>query len=151
VIINNRIYNDYEDDDYMGLAPPRRERSRSRSRPSPFIARDDYELEKTRRELEAFKPPNTREDHGARTAISGGAASATKPPGPPPKSYHPANDLERPRSRGSIFSDAPYQDLPLDSPATSEIARDREASVDVEGLMDQFLETFVEGGEGDNE
>jgi len=63
VIINNRIYNDYEDDDYMGLAPPRRDRSRSRSRPSSFIARDEYELEKTRRELEAYKLVNTREDY----------------------------------------------------------------------------------------
>jgi hypothetical protein len=63
VIINNRIYNDYEDDDYTGLAPPRRERSRSRSRPSSSIARDEYELEKTRRELEAYKLVNTREDY----------------------------------------------------------------------------------------
>ncbi|KAH8775836.1 hypothetical protein BGZ57DRAFT_941948 [Hyaloscypha finlandica] len=63
VIINNtRIYNDYEDDDYLALAPRQsRDRSSSRHRPSSFVSRDprdDYELERTRRELET-----SREEH----------------------------------------------------------------------------------------
>jgi len=65
VIINNRIYNDYEDDDYMGLAPPQRARSRSRSRPASFVERDpraDYELEKARVELDAYKRAHSREE-----------------------------------------------------------------------------------------
>jgi hypothetical protein len=198
VIINNRIYNDYEDDDYIRSILPHRERYRERSRlrphPSPFTARGEYELEKTRRELEAYKLVNiredyelertrkelellrrekereedekryknkreleayklidTHEDHGSFIATLAGAASAMKPSSPPGKSYHQANDLSRPHSRGSSFSDASYQDLPLDSSAKPEIAREREASVDVEMLMDQFLKTFVEDSEGGNE
>jgi hypothetical protein len=67
VIINNtRIYNDYEDDDYLALAPrPNRDRSSSRHRPSSFVSRDsrdDYELDRTRRELEAYQRAHTREE-----------------------------------------------------------------------------------------
>ena len=66
VVINNRIYNDFDDDviedDRYALAPPVRVRSRSRSRPSSFaMAREDYELEKTRRELESYKLEAQRE------------------------------------------------------------------------------------------
>jgi hypothetical protein len=63
VIINN--YNDYEDDrreeHYLQLARP--VRSRSRSRPSSFASSTaaDYELEKTRKELEAYKLEAARE------------------------------------------------------------------------------------------
>jgi hypothetical protein len=68
VIINNtRIYNDYEDDDYLALAPRQRERSTSRHRPSSFVStrdpRDEYELERTRRELEQYKRAHTREEY----------------------------------------------------------------------------------------
>ncbi|KAG4433911.1 hypothetical protein IFR05_010608 [Cadophora sp. M221] len=64
IVINNRIYNDYEDDDYMGLAPPQRQRSRSRSRPSSFVQdpRDHYELERTRRELESYRLAKDQEE-----------------------------------------------------------------------------------------
>jgi hypothetical protein len=67
VIINNtRIYNDYEDDDYLALAP-RRDRSTSRHRPSSFVSqrdpRDEYELERTRRELEQYKRAHTHEEY----------------------------------------------------------------------------------------
>jgi hypothetical protein len=67
VIINNtRIYNDYEDDDYLALAPRQRDRSTSRHRPSSFVGRDprdEYELERTRRELDAYKHAHTREEY----------------------------------------------------------------------------------------
>ncbi|KAH9206854.1 hypothetical protein DL95DRAFT_469205 [Leptodontidium sp. 2 PMI_412] len=65
IVINNRIYNEYEDDDYMGLAPPQRQRSRSRSRPSSFVQdpRDQYELERTRRELESYRAVHTRDEY----------------------------------------------------------------------------------------
>jgi len=66
VIINNtRIYNDYEDDDYLALAPRQRERSTSRHRPSSFSRdpRDEYELDRTRRELESYKRAHTREEY----------------------------------------------------------------------------------------
>ncbi len=67
VIINNtRIYKDYEDDDYLALAP-RRDRSTSRHRPSSFVSqrdpRDEYELDRTRRELEQYKRAHTREEY----------------------------------------------------------------------------------------
>ncbi|KAN0117620.1 hypothetical protein V8E51_003597 [Hyaloscypha variabilis] len=66
VIINNtRIYNDYEDDDYLALAPRHsRDRSTSRHRPASFSRdpRDEYELDRTRRELEAYKRAHTREE-----------------------------------------------------------------------------------------
>lgn len=66
VIINNRIYNDFEseeaeDDRYLQLAPPFRSRSRSRSRPSSFASREDYELEKARKELDAYRLEEQRE------------------------------------------------------------------------------------------
>jgi hypothetical protein len=66
VIINNRIYNDYDEDDeegrYLQLARPIRSRSRSRSRPPSFASSaQDYELEKTRAELEKFKMEAHRE------------------------------------------------------------------------------------------
>ncbi|KAH7323742.1 hypothetical protein BKA65DRAFT_73966 [Rhexocercosporidium sp. MPI-PUGE-AT-0058] len=65
IVINNRIYNDYEDDDYMGLAPPQRQRSRSRSRPSSFVQdpRDQYELDRTRRELESYRAVHSRDEY----------------------------------------------------------------------------------------
>lgn len=65
IVINNRIYNDYEDDDYMGLAPPQRRRSRSRSRPNSFAAdpRDHYELDRTRRELEEYRSVHNRDEY----------------------------------------------------------------------------------------
>jgi hypothetical protein len=67
VIINNtRIYNDYEDDDYLALAPHQsHNRSHSRSRPSSFSRdpRDEYELDRTRRELDAYKRAHTREEY----------------------------------------------------------------------------------------
>ncbi|PBP27032.1 hypothetical protein BUE80_DR002062 [Diplocarpon rosae] len=63
IVINNRIYNDYEDDEY-GLAPAR-SHSRSRSRPSSFAQdpRDQYELERTRRELEQYRAVHTRDEY----------------------------------------------------------------------------------------
>ncbi|KAK0117728.1 hypothetical protein ONS95_012056 [Cadophora gregata] len=65
IVINNRIYNDYEDDDYLGLAPPQRSRSRSRSRPNSFVQdpRDQYELERARRELESYRAVHTRDEY----------------------------------------------------------------------------------------
>jgi len=66
VIINN--YNDYdseeaEEERYLRLAAPVRSRSRSRSRHTSLVpARDDYQLEKTRRELEAYKLEAQREE-----------------------------------------------------------------------------------------
>ncbi|CZR61121.1 uncharacterized protein PAC_11017 [Phialocephala subalpina] len=89
VIINNRIYNDYEDDDYLPLAPRHHERrERSRSRASSFVSprdsrdeweierlrrevdevkydrkRDDYEIEKARRELEAYRIAHSRDEY----------------------------------------------------------------------------------------
>ncbi|PMD16026.1 hypothetical protein NA56DRAFT_709109 [Hyaloscypha hepaticicola] len=42
-INNTRIYNDYEDDDYLALAP-RRDRSTSRHRPSSFVSSRDQEM-----------------------------------------------------------------------------------------------------------
>ena len=61
VIINNRIYNDFEsqeeDDRYLQLSPPIRTRSRSRSH-----AREDYELERTRKELELYRLDAQREE-----------------------------------------------------------------------------------------
>jgi len=65
IVINNRIYNDYEDDDYLALAPPQRNRSRSRSRPSSFAAdpREHYELDRTRRELEEYRSVHTRDEY----------------------------------------------------------------------------------------
>ncbi|CZS89871.1 uncharacterized protein RCO7_02403 [Rhynchosporium graminicola] len=64
IIINNRIYNDYEDDDYM-LSAPQRVRSRSRSRPNSFAQdpRDKYELERTRRELESYRATHNRDEY----------------------------------------------------------------------------------------
>lgn len=67
VIINNQIYNDYEDeveDDgrYLQLARPVRSRSRSRSRPSSFASSaQDLEYERTRQELEKLKLEAQRE------------------------------------------------------------------------------------------
>ncbi len=66
VIINNtRIYNDFEDDDYLALAPNQHQRSHSRSRAASFSRdpRDEYELERTRRELDAYKRAHTREEY----------------------------------------------------------------------------------------
>jgi hypothetical protein len=67
VIINNtRIYNEFEDDDYLALAPRQRDRSSSRHRPASFVSRDprdEYELDRTRRELEAYKRAHTREEY----------------------------------------------------------------------------------------
>ncbi|KAJ5047625.1 uncharacterized protein L3040_003446 [Drepanopeziza brunnea f. sp. 'multigermtubi'] len=67
IVINNRIYNDYEDDDYLALAPHQRRssHSRSRSRPQSFVAdpRDQYELERTRRELEQYRAVHTRDEY----------------------------------------------------------------------------------------
>jgi hypothetical protein len=65
VIINNRIYNDnYEDEEYALAPPHHHSRSRSRSRPSSFVSsREDYELERTRKELEAYKRSMTREEY----------------------------------------------------------------------------------------
>ena len=62
MINNYKIYNDYEDDDYLALAPSQRIRSHSRSRPSSVV-RDDYELERTRLELAKYKVNNTREEY----------------------------------------------------------------------------------------
>jgi hypothetical protein len=73
VIINNRIYNDnyedevIEDDRYLALAPSVRSRPRSRSRPSSFVSsREDYELERTRKELEQYKLASEREQEEKR-------------------------------------------------------------------------------------
>ena len=79
IIINNRIENHQEDDDYdredryLALAAPVRSRSKSRhresvsyresvSKESGYMSREDYELERTRRELEAYKLEKKRED-----------------------------------------------------------------------------------------
>jgi hypothetical protein len=66
------INNYYDDDDYLPVAPPRRDRSHSRShshsrsRPNSFVAtrdpRDEYELEKARRELEQFRAAHNRDE-----------------------------------------------------------------------------------------
>ena len=65
IINNTKIYNDYEDDDYLALAPRQRERSTSRHRPSSFSRdpRDEYELDRTRRELESYKRAHSREEN----------------------------------------------------------------------------------------
>ncbi|CAL3968781.1 unnamed protein product [Diplocarpon coronariae] len=62
IVIHNRIYNDYEDDEY-GLAPA--PRHRSHSRPSSFVQdpRDQYELERARRELEQYRALHTRDEY----------------------------------------------------------------------------------------
>lgn len=79
-VIINKIYNDerYEDEEddrtYLALAPRPRARSRSRSRAPSFTShdssrhssRDKYELEKTRKELEAFKMKAEREEEAKR-------------------------------------------------------------------------------------
>lgn len=78
-VIINKIYNEdprYDDEDdrpYLQIAPRPRARSRSRSRVSyessrhsSRASRDDYELEKTRRELEAFKLKAEREEEEKR-------------------------------------------------------------------------------------
>jgi len=65
VIINNRIYNDYEEEDdrqYLQLAAPVRTRSRSRPRSPGYMSREDYELERTRKELESYKIQAQREE-----------------------------------------------------------------------------------------
>jgi hypothetical protein len=76
-VIINKIYNEerYEDDDrseYLQLAPRPRARSRSRSRAPSFTSssrhssRDEYELEKTRHELERFKLKAERDEEAKR-------------------------------------------------------------------------------------
>jgi flagellar biosynthesis GTPase FlhF len=65
VIINNRIYNEHssdEDDGHrqMTLSRPRRP-SHSRSQSSSYMTREDYEMERTRRELEDLKLAQARE------------------------------------------------------------------------------------------
>ena len=80
-VIINKIYNEerYEEDEddrtYLQLAPRPRARSRSRSRAPSFTSsqqssrhssRDDYELERTRKELEAFKLRAEREEEEKR-------------------------------------------------------------------------------------
>lgn len=78
VIIDNRRinYNDYEDEDYGGLAPRHgrrsRSRSRSHSRPEAYAPREpvyaqrdpreEYELERTRRELEVLRLSHNRDE-----------------------------------------------------------------------------------------
>lgn len=72
VIINNRIYNDHEDDyyeeepRYLPVAIPQRHRSHSRplpqSPPQGYMTREDYELERTRKELEKLKMEAQREE-----------------------------------------------------------------------------------------
>ncbi|KAL3420761.1 hypothetical protein PVAG01_07206 [Phlyctema vagabunda] len=81
VIINNRIYNDFDDEDndrYLHqLSPPVRHRARSRSRASSngshssrgsrgSRVRDEYELERTRRELETYKLEQQRSEEERR-------------------------------------------------------------------------------------
>ena len=79
-VIINKIYNDERYDDeviddrgsYLQLVTRPRTRSRSRSRPMSFgsssrhSSRDDYELDKTRRELERFKLKVEREEEAKR-------------------------------------------------------------------------------------
>lgn len=73
IIINNRIENHQEDDDYdredryLALQKPVRTRSRSRHRESVskergYMSREDYELERTRKELERYKLEKKREE-----------------------------------------------------------------------------------------
>lgn len=73
IIINNRIENHQDDDDYdrdrdyLPVAVPVRTRSRSRRRESPpkdpgYMSREDYELERTRRELERYRLQSQREE-----------------------------------------------------------------------------------------
>lgn len=65
VVINNRIYNDFDDDivddprRYL-VAHPSHSRSRSHSRPTSFSAHE-WELEKTRKELEQYKMKDENE------------------------------------------------------------------------------------------
>lgn len=86
VIINNRIYNEYDDEDdrYLQLSPGLRARSRSRSRRRSRAdshssygsrgsrdsresrTRENYELERTRKELDAFRMEAKREEEEKR-------------------------------------------------------------------------------------
>lgn len=65
IVINNRIYNDYEDDEYRPRSPRRRSHSRSRTRPQSWVAdpRDQYELDRARRELEQYRAVHTRHEY----------------------------------------------------------------------------------------
>lgn len=79
-VIINKIYNEERYDEeviddrsaYLQLAPRPRARSRSRSRAPSFASssrhssRDEYELEKTRKELEMFKLKAEREEEAKR-------------------------------------------------------------------------------------
>jgi hypothetical protein len=73
IIINNRIENHQEEDEYnredryLALAAPVRTRSRSRHRESVsnepgYMSREDYELERTRKELERYKLEKQHEE-----------------------------------------------------------------------------------------
>lgn len=66
-VIINKIYNEYDPEEYeeeqryLPIVAPVRTRSRSRPR-SPGYTREDYELERTRRELEKYKLQAQREE-----------------------------------------------------------------------------------------
>lgn len=71
VIINNRIYNEHsdeEEDDHHRQVALARHRSHSRSVSSSYMTREDYEIERTRRELEEMKLAQAREKDERRTA-----------------------------------------------------------------------------------
>lgn len=73
IVINNRIENHQEEDDYderdyrLAVGLPARARSRSRRRESEardpgYMSKEEYELERTRKELERFKLQAKREE-----------------------------------------------------------------------------------------
>lgn len=73
IIINNTIENRQEEDEYLSLVAPVRSRSRSRHRESislresvsrepGYMSREDYELERTRKELEKYKLEKQQEE-----------------------------------------------------------------------------------------
>jgi len=116
-------------------------------------------------------PPPRERSHGALLDVAAGASIVGM--GVSKRlSYHPADDfrgrsepragvverpvvVERVTERQPSFeprvSDAHYGDASLSSSTEPDSARDTGNHIDVERLMDQFLKTFVEDGEGDNE
>lgn len=71
VVINNRIYHDYssDDDDRRHLQLAKRARSRSRSRTSGHVmTREEFEMERARRELASLKVSNEMEERQRRSA-----------------------------------------------------------------------------------
>lgn len=69
IVINNRIENFQDDPDdfvddrrYLEIARQERRRSVSRTRDPGYMSREDYELERTRKELERYKLAAQREE-----------------------------------------------------------------------------------------